>query len=165
GTSTPAQPNVFDTKGFITAEDEGANFTFHLNGNGDLIRQRYVDGFDNPPSLVANLGNIRGASGLFAVKAEKWHLFVIGASDTAHSQLVRFDFEDGLKSMPSPVNLGTLNNSLLLSKQLYIAQEGNNWFGFTFSQEEDALQRLRFGSNLLDTPTVQNLGNIEGNFN
>lgn len=165
GTNMPAQANVFNTKGFITAEDEGANFTFHINGNGDVIRHRYVEGFENPPSLVANLGNITGASGLFAVKGEKWHLFVIGAFDTAHSQLVRLDFENGLKSMPTPTNLGTLDNALLPSKHLYMAQEGNNWFGFTFSQEEDALLRLRFGSDLLATPSVQNLGNIEGNFN
>lgn len=165
GASTPARPNVFDTRGFITAEDEGANFTFHLNGNGDLIRYRFTDGFDNPPSLVANLGNIDGASGLFAVKGEKWHLFVLGESDSGLSQLVRFDFENGLKSMPVPTNLGTLDSSLLLSKHLYIAREGAEWYGFTFSQEEDELQRLRFGSDLLDTPTVQNLGNIEGNFN
>src|SRR5690606_15526864 len=35
GFSMPGQANVHNTQGFITAEDEDANFTFHLNGNGD----------------------------------------------------------------------------------------------------------------------------------
>src|SRR5690606_16605095 len=110
GFSMPGQANVHNTQGFITAEDEDANFTFHLNGNGDLIRHRYVNGFDNPASLVANLGNIPGAKGLFAVKAEKWHLFVVGGADTVNSMLVRFDFENGLKSTPVATELGTLDD-------------------------------------------------------
>lgn len=153
-----------DTRGFIVAEDDSFNYTFHINAASGVVRMKYADGLNGMPSMVTGIGTPTNPGGLYLANNGLWHLFVVAGTDNTNSRLLRYDFnEHGLKSFPVEVNLGGLGGGLNGPKQLYIVKEGNNWFGFCFTKNDELL-RLSFGSDLLGTPTLENLGNIDGHF-
>lgn len=159
--------SVNDSRGIIISKDEGINYTFNVNGTGSVVRMRYLDGLEGAPSMITSIGSgLNNPSGLFMVHEDaRWHLFVLAGTDTTNARLLRYDFlVPGLKSMPEEVNLGNLGGMLDGPKHLFIAKDGDNWYGFTFNKNDELL-RLAFGENLLSTPTVTNMGNIDGHFN
>jgi gliding motility-associated-like protein len=154
-----------NTNGFILAEDDGFNYSFHINSGGGLARMKYANGLNGLPSMITGLGNnVTNPGGLYLANDGRWHLFVVAGTDSTNSRLLRYDFnEHGLKSAPAEVELGNLGGGLNGPKKLYLAKEGNNWYGFTFTKK-DELIRLAFGADLLSTPTLTNLGNIDNHF-
>lgn len=158
-------PSINNTKGFVVAEDDGANYTFHINPNGGIARMKYAAGLAGTPSMITGIGStLNTPGGLYLANDGKWHLFVVAGTDSNNSRMMRYDFnENGLKSMPVEVNLGNLGGGLNGPNQLYIVKEDNDWYGFTFTKKDELL-RLAFGADLLSTPTVTNLGNIDGHF-
>jgi gliding motility-associated-like protein len=169
--STPQGNNIGpvqsfnNSKGFIVAEDQGSNYTFHINTTAGVVRMKYADGLAGLPSMITGISNLPSPGGLYLANNGLWHLFVVAGTDNSNSRLMRYDFnENGLKSMPVEVNVGNLGGGLNGPNQLYIVKEDANWFGFTFSKDNELL-RLAFGSDLTSTPTLTNLGNIDGHFN
>lgn len=163
GINAGVMSSLDSTRGMIIARDEGVSFSYHLNGNGNLVRMRFLDGFSGSPSLITTVGNIPMPGGLYAVSDGIWHIFVV-ADTGSHSRVVRFDFDNGLKAMPTDtVDLGNLGGGLNTPKHIFIAQDTGKWYGFTFTKD-DELVRLDFGNNLLSVPTLTNLGNIDGHF-
>lgn len=159
--------NINDSRGYLLTEDEGVNYSFNINGAGGIFRMRYADGLAGAPSMITSMTNtiLTNPNGVFMANDGRWHLFVVAGTDSVNSRLFRYDFnEHGLKSMPTEVNLGNLGGGLNGPKRLYMAKEGDNWFGFTFDKS-DALIRLDFGNNLSSTPTLVRLGNIDSRFN
>lgn len=153
-----------NVKGLIVAEDEGINYTFHINAANAVVRMKYADGLAGMPSMITGISNQASPGGLYMANDGMWHLFVVAGTDNANSRLLRYDFnENGLKSMPVETNLGGLGGGLNGPKQLFIAKEGDDWFGFTFTRNDELL-RLSFGSSLMNTPTLESLGNIDGHF-
>lgn len=153
------------TKGFIVAEDDSFNYTFHINTTPGVARMKYAEGLSGTPSMITSISNtLANPGGLYLANDGLWHLFVVSGTDSANSRLTRFDFnENGLKSMPVEVNLGNLGGGLFGPNQLYLAKQGDDWYGFTFDKN-DRLLRLYFGNDLSSTPTLTNLGNIDGHF-
>ena len=170
--ATPSGQNIGpiqsfnNTKGFIIAEDDSANYTFHINPNGGIARMKYADGLAGMPSMITGIGStLNTPGGIRLANDGRWHLFVVAGTDSVNSRLMRYDFnENGLKSMPVEVNLGNLGGGLNGPNQLYIAKEDSNWYAFSFTKNDELL-RISFGTNLLSTPAVTNLGNIDGKFN
>ena len=158
-------PSINNSVGYVVAEDDSANYTFHINEAGGLARMKYADGLSGQPSMITGLtNNLPNPGGLYLTNNGLWHLFVVIGTDSNNSRLMRYDFnENGLKSFPTEVNVGSLPG-LNGPNQLYIVKEDNNWFGFTFTKN-DELIRLSFGADLLSLPAVENLGNIDGHFN
>lgn len=153
------------SRGYIVAEDDSFNYTFHINANGGIARMKYADGLSGLPSMITGIGStLNSPGGLYLANNGLWHLFVVAGTDNSNSRLMRYDFnENGLKSMPTEVNVGNLGGGLNGPKQLYIVKEDNNWYGFTFTKDDELL-RLEFGSDLTSAPTLTNLGNIDGHF-
>ncbi len=159
--------SVNNSKGMVISKDGGINYTFNINAVGTLVRMRYLDGLTGSPSMITGLAEgLNNPSGLYMIKdADRWHLFVVAGTDSNNAKLLRYDFaEPGLRSMPEEVDLGRLEGLMDGPKHLFIAKDGNNWFGFTFNRRDELL-RLSFGTDILSTPTVTNLGNIDGHFN
>jgi len=156
--------SVNASRGFIVAEDDSFNYTFHINTAAGVVRMKYADGLSGLPSMITGLSNMPNPGGLYLANDGLWHLFVVSGTDSGNSRLTRLDFnEHGLKSMPVEVNLGNLGGGLNGPRQLYIARQGNEWYGFTFNKNDELL-RLYFGADLKSTPTLANLGNIDGHF-
>jgi gliding motility-associated-like protein len=66
-----------------------------------------------------------------------------------------------LNANPTATNLGNLNNQL--NKPVFIdlvKDENENYFGFLINWQVGQLIRLKFGKSLLNTPVVENLGNL-----
>jgi hypothetical protein len=158
--------SINDAKGMILVEDEGINYSFHINKGSGVGRMRYADGLSGMPSMITGIAGttLPNPGGIYMANNGRWHLFVVAGTDSANSKLIRYDFsEHGLKSMPTEVNLGNLGGGLNGPNQLYIVKEDDNWHGFTFTRR-DELIRLDFGNDLLSTPALTNLGNINGHF-
>lgn len=149
----------------VLAEDENVTYSFHINANGGLVRMRFLDGYEGLPSQITQIGGVlNNPGGLYIVNdGSKWHLFVIAGTDNANSRLMHYTFENGLKAMPTEVNVGNLGGVLNGPKHLFIAKDQNNWYGFSFTKTDEML-RLSFGNALTNTPTVTNMGNIDGHF-
>ena len=151
--------------GIVLAEDEGVTYSFHINTNGGLVRMRFLNGYEGLPSQITQIGaTMNNPGGIYAINdGSKWNLFVVAGTDSANSRLMHYTFENGLKAMPTEVNLGNMGGALYGPKHLFIAKDGDNWYGFSFTKE-DKMLRLAFGNSLNNTPTVSNMGNIDGHF-
>lgn len=160
-----------------TKDDNGRSYTFHINNNGIIIRMNYEDGLRGAPSFIREVGQIQRSGavggnvggGLYAVHdGTKQYLFAVGGTNNRNSNLARFEFGNGLiQQHTKRVDLGTLDGQLSRPTQLFIAKEGNTWYGFTFNVANNGtaeLIRLDFGSSLENEPTVTNIGNIENKF-
>lgn len=157
--------SVANTRGFVVAEDDSFYYSFHINSNGGLARMKYANGLSGLPSMQTAIGSgYVNPGGVYLVNDGAWHLFEVAGTDNNNSKLIRYDFNaNGLKSMPAEVSLGNIDGALNGPHELYITKEDSLWYGFTFTKNEELL-RLDFGSNLTGTPTLTNLGNIDGHF-
>lgn len=163
GSNTGPLPIVGTPEYVVMARENEKSYSFFLNQNGVLYLLTYEDGYENAATETTPLATINGAKGMYAVQQNnKWHLFVT-KNGNAGFELTRFDFTNGLQFPPAQQDLGAIGNNVNQVKRLYIAQEEQNWYGFTFSQN-DELIRLNFGTNLLGTPSIDNLGNINNQF-
>lgn len=165
GTNTGALPSLNDAGGMVLLRQNNVSFTYHLNSNGDLIRSRYLQGLEGAPSLITTVGQVDNPRGLYAVQDEnnEYHIFTLSGTNRSNSKIIRFDFANGIQTMPTDTaDLGVFPE-LNSPKQLLIAKDSNNWYGFTFDQN-DSLIKLSFGNDLLSTPTLTVLGNIDNKF-
>ena len=75
-----------------------------------------------------------------------------------------WDFCQGdLGSTPDAVDVTTLGGSVTTGVDLVF--DGTNWYGFVTSQGTNSVLRLNFGADIFSTPTITNLGNINGKTN
>jgi len=146
----------------VMAQDEGANYAFTLNSDGGLIRFKFENGYSGDATQTSPIGYFANSNGLYAVKTDVWKVFVLVNAPTGF-KLVRYDFPNGLKAAPVENDLGTISSAIPLAKKLYLAQDGDQWYGFSFT-DDDELLRLTFGTDINSTPAVENLGNINNQF-
>jgi gliding motility-associated-like protein len=62
---------------------------------------------------------------------------------------------------PNAVNLGTLNNTLNVPAFCETVKEGTNYYAFIINNM-GTMVKLSFGNNLLNNPTIKNMGNAGG---
>ncbi len=165
-----ANPYLYmNTANGISVVKENNKFIgFVANDNGTIARIVFPFGNSGTP-WGEPLGNLSGAvppstKGIQAIYAEgQWHVFAIGGANLASSSLVRLDFGNGLSQAPTNVtNLGNTDGLLDRPSQFYIAQEGGNWYAFTFNNNNNMV-RLNFGTSISNLPTATVLGNMSNN--
>ncbi|PSK95289.1 gliding motility-associated C-terminal domain-containing protein [Taibaiella chishuiensis] len=165
GNNMGAQQSMNATNGIVLAEDEGVTYSFHINTNGGVVRMRFLNGYEGAPSQVTQIGStLNNPRGIYAAQdGGKWNLFIVAGTDSANSRLMHYTFTNGLKAMPTEVNLGNMGGALNGPKHLFLAKDQNGWYGFSFTKSDEML-RLSFGNALSNVPTVSNMGNIDGHF-
>jgi hypothetical protein len=149
-------------------KDGGRFYAFVTNrGNNTLTRLDFGRSLSNAP-IVTPLGILNNTvpdtpAGIYALKVSgSWFLFVTGGTNLTNSSLSRFDFGSSLGNTPNSVNFGNLDNALHAPRGLFIAQEGSNYFGYILNSDpaNTSIVRVSFGSNISNTPSLEDLGNI-----
>jgi len=165
-------PNIggeLSTPVFLAIAKDGANYyAFITNNTGELVRYSFGVSLDNTPT-VTNFGSIGGvilnaAEGVQIIQdINGWHVVVVGGTgDTSPSYIAKVDFGTTLANAPTnAVNWGNIGN-LSYPHDLYITNEGGNWYGFTVNVRNNTITRFSFGNSVANMPTAVNLGNIGG---
>jgi len=65
-------------------------------------------------------------------------------------------------STPKITNMGNIQNILFTPSFMCLAQDGDNYYGFVSNYGNARLFRLNFGTSLLNTPTIDDLGTFGG---
>jgi gliding motility-associated-like protein len=151
--------NLLSDPRFITLVQDSLDCYSFVTGPGvqGLIRNYHGNSFFNAPtsSVVSNFSlttdKVRG------VRMEKengtWTAFVANGPT-----LVRMVFDVGLAGAPTVVDIGL--SGITAPTGLEILKDGANWFGFLLDSLGNTLNRLDFGTSLLNFPAVTNLGNV-----
>ncbi len=96
----------------------------------------------------------------------KCYVFLVSAGDDigTASQLIKVDFGSSFSNNnPLATSLGNIGG-LNFPHDLFITQDGDNFYGFTVNINDNSITRFDFGTDLSAQPTGINLGNI-GNLN
>jgi gliding motility-associated-like protein len=151
-----------------TAKDGNNYYGFVTNlGSASLLRLDFGTNLLNTPT-VTNLGNFGGAipdntEGLQVVKdADGWHVIIVGGASVAAACIMKLDFGASL-SNNTPVatnwgNIGGMNYPV----DLYLFQDGGNWYGLTVNFFNNTVTRFAFGANFRNPPVGTNFGGVGG---
>lgn len=153
---------------FMVTAKEGANYYgFYTNNVGNVVRLSFGTSLLNTPASqdLGNFGNllVNTTEGLQLVKdATGWHLIIVGGNETSTAKIVKLNLGNSLANPVSTWtnwgNIGTLHYPV----DLYITQEGGNWYGFTVNYYNNTVTRFEFGTSFSNTPTATNFGNLGG---
>jgi gliding motility-associated-like protein len=168
-----------DPKGGVIASGNGLNgptplclkkdgdnyymFAVNFNSTYELIR---YDFGTNPGSLPTpnNLGNFSNAIPFRATGLDlyfengNWYGFIIGGVGVA-ANITRLEFGNSLANVPVVTNMGNLSGLLISPQDIHIFKEGINYYGYYFNGLSSNLVRLDFGSDIKNSPIVNDLGN------
>ncbi len=154
------------------ARDGGKYYLFLLNQDTrSLIRLTYDSSLSaDTPTVVTDFGNLQdvvpdSAGGMYLLKEKgNWVLFLTGGSSALNATLARVDFGNSLANTPNSVNFGNPGGKLRVPRGLFIAEQGGSYFGYVVDakQGDPAVMRLNFGTDISNTPVIENLGNIGG---
>jgi gliding motility-associated-like protein len=164
-------PGTINAPAFIDfAEDNGDYFAFVTNHNDGTITRIYF-GSDilNDPISSDILGDFGGlipqhVQGVEVVHdGSNWYVFVIGGQGT-DSRLIRLDFGNSLSNTnPVATDLGNFGGQLYTPIDLYILNEGGNWYGFTVNFNSNRLTRFSFGNDLtISVPQTRTFSDLMG---
>lgn len=138
------------------------------NAHQSLVRLAFGNSLLNDPvaTRIDNINMPPSAEGIQIVKdATGWHLIVVGATGWQGSRIVTIHFGASLaNNTPTSNNWGNIGN-LAFPVDLYVFEEGGNYYGFTCNFENNTLTRFDFGNDLNNPPVGINLGNIGGLIN
>lgn len=179
--NTPLEDNLGSTfsfnnpSGIEVAKDGDNYYGFVVNATGNqLLRLNFGTKLSNIPT-VTNFGSIDttvspSANSIYVMQdSGKWYVFVCGGGTGFPSTISRFDFGARLSNVPNGVRMGNIGGILDDPHGIFVAREGNVYYGFVVNQgtgiaTRDRLIRLNFGKNLSNTPTATNLGNFNNSF-
>jgi hypothetical protein len=147
-------------------DDNGRYYAFIVNRTEkSLVRLDFGTTLSNLP-LVTPMGSYDTTvpdtgGGMHLMRSKgNWYLFLTGGSNATNSSLARFDFGNSLANRPISVNMGNPGGVLNAPKDLYIAQEADQFYGYVLNAGSSTLVRVDFGTNLSITPRFSDLGNI-----
>lgn len=174
--STPESVNLGNPGGLFSApvfncyaQDDNKNFYGLVTSyaSGHLIRLNFGSSLLNNPT-AEDLGTFNDALPaqcegiqLLRVNGNWTALIVGGGNNTTNSspRIVKIDFGNSLANMPTATNWGNVGG-LNLPHELFVAQEGGNYYGFAINVNDNTITRLSFGPDFTNPPTGVNLGNI-----
>ncbi len=140
-------------------------FSFHVNGNGDLIRTDFDKNMDLTSST--NLGDLNGIMPTIATSIDvfqnpstgDWFGLIVGFDPIDdEGSLVRIEFGASLiNNSPVSVNFGKYQN-MLRPMDINVVIENSNILAYTINDFDNTLGRVDFGSSVFNNPSVTNLG-------
>jgi len=165
GTNIGNPGNLLNIPGYIDLAKDGATcYSFIPNqGTQSLVRYNHGTSFSNNPVSWTNLGSFGMLSdsvqGIRILKDNgQWIGFI-----NNNNRIIRFNFGTSLANTPTAAVLGPyamLNSAHCLD----IFKIGTTWIGYLTCSWGNKLVRLNFGTSLLNTPTLTDLG-APGAFN
>ena len=177
--STPEAVNLGNPSNVFTSQPVFCNFAQDADGNfyglvteydpGRVVRLSFGNSLLNMPTAV-DLGNFGNAipnqcEGLQLLKVNnKWIALIVGGSGNepnSDPRVVKLDFGSSLTNTPTATNWGNVGG-LALPHDLFVAQDGGNYYGYTINVLGNTLTRLNFGPDLSTPPTGVNMGNLGG---
>jgi len=168
GENLGALTHLSTPTGFRIVQDGEHTVGFFVNKDGYIYKMRYENGIKEAASFIREIGKVANTgNGLYTVNSgSEWHLFVIGGDVFYNSNLMRFDYANGvLQNHTNVTNMGAFDSTLVAGNQIVVAKDNDNkWYGFTINGARELL-RLEFGTNIKDRPTIVNLGVLFNNFN
>jgi gliding motility-associated-like protein len=159
-------PYLHTPAAFRLVRDGNNLMGFYINNDGTVYKVRYEDGVTGSPSHAKDMGRISTVGrGVYPVHSgTKWHVFAIGGNAWNNSNLVRYDFDNGLMQNATQVtNFNNFDSLLVGTNQFVVALDNdNNWYGFTINSNAELI-RFEFGTNLESKPYITNLGTLHNN--
>jgi len=140
-----------------------------INSEAKLIRLDFGTSMLNTPSAI-DMGTFNGAipnsaEGIQMVQNNnKWYAIIVGGAIPVGStpSILKIDFGSDVTNLsPVATNWGNIGN-LSQPIDLFVFQQGTNWYGLTVNANNNTITRFNFGSSFDNTPTADNLGNIGG---
>ncbi len=166
GNTLPGQGTISEPAFIDFAEDNGEYYAFITNLNDGTITRNYYGSDILSTPLSENLGDFGGiipqyVQGVQVVNDDgHWYVFLVGGQ-RSDSKLVRLDFGNSLSNNPVATDMGNFN--LDYPVDLYILQEGDNWYGFTVNYNTNRITRFDFGSDLSNlVPVTRTFSDLMG---
>lgn len=167
GSSIAAGTGMDAPSSICMGKDSGNYYVFVVNINAprSILRYDFGNSMSNIPTVI-DLGDYGGtvpvnSKGMDLVyTGGNWYGFIVGGATAVNSQLVRLDFGTSLSNTPNIVDLGNLAGLLLNPQDLFVFNEGGNWYAITNSGFTGNIIRIDFGANITNpAPALTNLGN------
>ncbi len=124
----------------------------------------YLNNLPAGSSIAAGTG-LNGPSSI-AMAKDSNDYFVFVVNSTAPRDMIRYEFGNSLSNVPLATNMGNfLGDIPVNSKGFELVHTGGNWYGFLTGGStavNSDIVRFDFGSSLMNTPTINDLGNLGG---
>lgn len=149
----------------VAKNDDGNYYGFVIDpGNNTFKRLNFGTSLSNTP-VVTDFGDMDGifpqeVSSMHLVRDEadqRWYIFITAGFSQSTSQLGRIDFGTSLANTPNIVTFGNLENKLDIPRGVFVAKEGDKWYGFVVNYGSNELIRFNMDSNISLTPTLTNV--------
>ncbi len=143
-------------------------YGFVVNPVGELLRLSFGKSLISIPT-VTNFGTLDDAvtpspNSLYLTQDNgNWFLFMVGGG-AQPSSLSRIDFGKNLGNVPNGVRMGNPGGLLLDPRGIFVAKQGNVYYGFVVNNGNNRLIRLNFGNNISRTPTATQITPITSGF-
>lgn len=154
-----------NTKSIEVGRDASGNyFGFAVNDATEFLRFNFGSSLSNTPT-VDNFGALDSSvsaspNSMYLYQDNgNWYLFIVGGraagggAPAIPSTLSRIDFGTSLANRPNGVNLGNLGGALSDPRGVWVAKDGEFYYGFAINNQNDKLVRFNFGKNISNTPT------------
>ena len=150
----------------ITTVFDGSNWFgfFFSRDNNTLFRLDFGSDLNSTPTVV-NMGVFgfpisRPEPLEFVKDGGNWHGFTSNFSSPGNagtSRLIRLDFGTMLTAKPGVVDLGNLNNKLLVVRSIKIVEDGGNYVGLLTNTGNGTLTVVNFGNSVTNSITPDNV--------
>ncbi|MCB0697334.1 MAG: hypothetical protein KDC07_08215, partial [Chitinophagaceae bacterium] len=149
----------------VAKDDDGNYYGFAINaGNNSFLRMDFGTDLSSIPTIT-DFGNMDGifpdeVNSLYLVRDladKRWYIFLTSGQTAATSALSRIDFGKSLSNTPNIVNFGNLENKLNYPTGVFVAKEGDKWYGFYCNFNGSQLMRFDLDSNISLTPTIKEI--------
>ena len=146
----------------IAKNDDDNYYGFVIDpGNRTFKRLNFGKSLANTP-VVTDFGDMDGilpedVSSMYLVRDpedRRWYLFITAGFSQATSMLGRIDFGTSLANTPNIVTFGNLENKLNVPRGVFVAKEGDKWYGFFVNYAMHQLMRFDMEENISLTPTL-----------
>nr|MBP6335449.1 PKD domain-containing protein [Bacteroidia bacterium] len=143
--------------GITPVVDASGRYVFVCSrGDDKIVRYDYGNGWDSPPTLVTDLGNILGQiaspNGIaFYRESSVWYALVLSVFNNTMTKL---DFGNGLDAMPTAAAV-IVNSNLNFPRGIDIGVDGSgNIIAVISNFIGSSLTSVNFGNSINNVPTV-----------
>lgn len=163
-------PNsILNTPVYMDYTFANGNYYGFVTNNypGGLVRLDFGNSLLNIP-VAHNLGSLNGiiqnsTEGIQIINnGNQWYLIIVGGDITGGvaPYIITVSLGTDIKNnSPAAVNWGNIGN-LSYPHKLYVFNDNGHWYGITANTSNNTITKFDFGSDISNTPSGTNLGNI-----